>query len=176
MNDPKKQLRSEMSLGFSREWLNLDPEDEVNLICGKLRQGIFEKLHKQGGVVGISGGIDSSVVLALTVKAVGVDKVLGILLPEKESDPESSELAHNLADQLGVKTVTENISDALDGFGCYQRRDEAIRRIVPEYHQPGWAAKIVLPANLLEQNTLNIFSLVVTSPDGQEISKRLPRG
>ena len=160
---------------FSREWLELDPESEVNRICEKLRQGVFDKLHKQGGVVGISGGIDSSVVLALIIKAIGSDRVLGILLPERESDPESSVLAQNLANKLGVKTVTENISDPLEGFGCYKRRDEAIQRIIPEYRQPGWAAKIVLPKNLLDQNTLNIFSLVVTSPNGQEISKRLPK-
>ena len=175
MNIPKEPLKAETTPKFSREWLNLDAEAEVNRICEKLRLGIFEKLHKQGGVVGISGGIDSSVVLALTVKVVGADRVLGILLPERESEPESSDLAHLLADQLGVKTITENISGALDGFGCYQRRDAAIRRVIPEYQQPGWAAKIVLPANLLEQSTLNVFSLVVTSPDGQEISKRLPR-
>ena len=169
--DPKPKLSNE----FSREWLNLDPEIETNRICGKLRESIFETTRKQGGVVGISGGIDSSVVLALVVKAIGSDRVLGVLMPEKESGPESSRLAQNLADTLGVNTVTESISDALEGFGCYRRRDEAINRVIPEYHQPGWAAKIVLPPDLLNKNILNVYRLVVTSPDGHELSKRLPK-
>jgi NAD+ synthase len=170
-DDPKSELPDE----FSREWLNIDPEVEVNRICEKLRLNIFETLRKQGGVVGISGGIDSSVVLALTVKAIGAERVLGILMPERESNPESSRLAQNLADGLGVKTVVESISDALEGFECYERRDEAINNVIPEYHQPGWAAKIVLPTNLLDQNILNVFRLVVTGPDHLEISKRLPK-
>jgi len=175
MNNFYEPLKTELTKKFSREWLNIDSEVEVNKICKQLQKCIFEGLHKQGGVVGISGGIDSSIVLALMVKAIGADRVLGVLLPEKESDPESSTLAQSLAKKLGVMTVNENISDALDGFGCYKRRDEAINRVIPEYHQPGWAAKIVLPPNLLDQSTLNFYSLVVTSPDGQEISKRLPK-
>jgi NAD+ synthase len=99
--------------------------------------------------------------------------VLGLLLPERESSPESADLAHTLAAHYGVETITEEISGTLEGFGCYQRRDEAIQRIIPEY-QPGWGVKIVLPTNLLEQQTLNIFRVVVTGPDGQQFSKRLP--
>jgi NAD+ synthase len=175
MNNRQEHPKSELTNEFSREWLNIDPEVEVNRICGKLRQSVFETLRKQGGVVGISGGIDSSVVLALIAKAIGSDRVLGILMPERESNPESIRLAQNLADLLGVKTVTECISDALEGFGCYKRRDEAISKVIPEYHQPGWAAKIVLPTNLLDQNILNVFRLVVTAPDKHEISKRLPK-
>jgi NAD+ synthase len=78
-----------------------------------------------------------------------------------------------LAARYEVETITEEISGALDGFGCYRRRDEAIQRVIPEY-QPGWGVKIVLPTNLLEQQTLNIFRVVATAPDGQQYSKRLP--
>ena len=175
MNNRQEHPKSELPNEFSREWLNIDPEVEVNRICEKLRQSVFETLRKKGGVVGISGGIDSSVVLALIVNAIGSDRVLGILMPERESNPESNRLAQNLAEMMGVKTVTECISDALEGFGCYKRRDEAISRVIPEYHQPGWAAKIVLPPNLLNQNILNVFRLVVTAPDEHELSKRLPK-
>jgi NAD+ synthase len=58
-------------------------------------------------------------------------------------------------------------------MGCYRRRDEAIAHVFPEYG-PGWTCKIVLPGSLLEQKTLNIFSLTVTGPDGRVFSKRLP--
>jgi NAD+ synthase len=72
-----------------------------------------------------------------------------------------------------VSTAIEDITAVLQGFGCYRRRDEAIVRVFPQY-APGWKSKIVLPGNLLEKETLNIFALTVISPEGQEFSKRLP--
>jgi NAD+ synthase len=78
-----------------------------------------------------------------------------------------------LADHFGVSPVTEDITPVLEGFGCYRRRDEAITRVFPDY-VPGWKSKIVLPGNLLEKETLNIFTLTVTRPDGQVFSRRLP--
>ena len=130
-------------------------------------------LRRQGAVVGISGGIDSSVVLALCARAFGPQRVVGILLPEHESSPDSAELAHALADHYDVATVTEDITAMLAGAGCYQRRDEAIRAVFPEFG-PGWKSKIVLPGNLLERETLSVFSLIVINPDGESFTKRLP--
>jgi len=158
---------------FSRAALDLDVEKEVERIEKGLRQAVYHQLHRQGAVVGISGGIDSSVVLALCARAFGPERVVGILLPDKESSPENIDLAHRLAEQYQVNAIIENISAALDGFDCYRRRDEAIRRIFPEY-QTGWGIKMVLSGNLLEESTLNIFRLVVADLQGHEYSKRLP--
>ncbi len=176
-------MNTDQAMGVSKQpgepnhdWLKLNPEIEADKICKYLRQTIFEGMHKQGAVIGISGGIDSSVTLALAVRAIGSERVVGVLMPERESNPESMHLAQDLADGLGVKTVIEYISDALEGYKCYARRDEAIKRLIPEYRQPDWSAKIVLPSNLLNQNTMNLFRLVVTAPDGREMSVRLPKG
>ena len=164
---------SKVSERFSRSSLALDVEMDTGRILDFLQASVTQTLRRQGAVVGISGGIDSSVVLALCVRAFGPQRVIGILLPEKESSPESAELAAGLAAQLGVEALTEDITAALEGAGCYRRRDEAIRRVFPDY-VPGWKAKISLPGNLLEQNTLNVFSLTVRRPDGQESTRRLP--
>lgn len=158
---------------FGRHSLDIDAEQECQSIVEQLKQQVHTSLHRQGAVVGISGGIDSSVVLALCVRAFGPDRVVGILLPESESSDDSARLAHLLADQLGAQAVTENISAALQGFGCYTRRDEAIKRVIPEY-ETGWGAKITLAGNLMNQAALNVFRVTVTSPEGHEISKRLP--
>ncbi len=158
---------------FGRHSLDINPEKECQAIVEQLKQIVHTTLHRQGAVVGISGGIDSSVVLALSALAFGPDHVIGVLLPESESSDDSARLAHVLASQLGVQTVTENISGALQGFGCYARRDAAIQRVIPEY-QPGWGAKITLAGNLLNQAALNVFRVTVTDPAGHEISKRLP--
>jgi len=169
MNDAKGQALPD----FGKNALELDVATETGRIVDGLRQAVHHTLHRQGAVVGISGGIDSSVVLGLCVRAFGPERVVGILLPEGESSPESVTLAHQLAEQYGVPTVTEDISAALVGSGCYRRRDEAMARVFPDYG-PGWKAKIALPGNLLDQDTLNVFVLTVFSPSGQEFTKRLP--
>jgi len=158
---------------FTRRSLELDAAREVERIVQFLQENVQHKLHRQGAVLGISGGIDSSVVLALCVRAFGAQRVIGILLPERESSPESAELAHLLAKQFDVQTVTEDITAALEGAGCYRRRDEAVKRVFPEF-EPNWKSKITLPGNLLDEDRLNIFSLTVIKPDGSEQTQRLP--
>ncbi len=157
---------------FDKSALWIDVDKEIDYITNAISQVVHHDLHRQGVVLGISGGIDSSVVLALCVRAVGVDRVVGFLLPEKESSHESADLAHELADCFGVQTIIEDITAALEGFGCYQRRNEAIQRIFPDFG-PGWGVKIMLPNDLLKQGSLNVFQLVVTKPTGVEIRQRL---
>jgi NAD+ synthase len=159
---------------FSKDVLEIDAAAETDRIVEWMRRAVHQGMHRQGGVVGISGGIDSSVVLALSVRAFDPDHVTGVMLPEKDSDPESEALAGELAAQFGVEPTLENITPILKGFGCYPRRDEAINRVFPEYDPTsGYTAKIVLPQNLLNEDTLNVFSLTVISPDGEEKTKRL---
>ncbi|GAP13447.1 NAD+ synthetase [Longilinea arvoryzae] len=164
---------TQSKLAFNRRSLELDAAGEVNRIVTFLQENVLHRLHRQGAVVGISGGIDSSLVLALCARAFGPQRVVGILLPERESSPESADLAHRLAGRFEVQTVTEEISAALDGAGCYRRRDEAVKRVFPEF-EPDWKSKITLPGNLLEEDRLNIFSLTVIKPDGSEQTQRLP--
>lgn len=158
---------------FHRQLLDLDVAQEADRIAAFLREAVLHTLRRQGAVVGISGGIDSSVVLALCVRAFGAARVLGVLLPERESSPDSAALARRLAARFGVETVTEDLTAALDGIGCYRRRDEAIRRVFPQY-APGWKAKLNLSGSLLTESALNVFRLTVTDPQGQEFSRRLP--
>ena len=165
--------RTKNRLKFSCEALVLDEKLEIERIVNALQEGVYRRLRRKGAVVGISGGIDSAVVFALCVRAFGPERVVGVLLPERESSPESTLLANELAARFGVQTVTEEITAALEGFGCYQRRNEAIRSLIPDY-MPGWKVKIVLPGSLLEQETLNVFYLVVPGSSGSEIRKRLP--
>ncbi|SFD79649.1 NAD(+) synthase [Thermophagus xiamenensis] len=150
-----------------------NPEALTDKICQKLKEDVFRRFRRKGGVVGISGGIDSSVTLALAARALGSERVVGVLLPEKDSSPDSKALALKLADKYGVQTVEENISDALSGFGCYTRRDEAVKRIVPEYNPATDKMKIVIPKELLEQNLPPVFYVTVIFQDGSEISRRL---
>ena len=95
---------------FSRSVLSiLDIEAEIQYLTHKIQEDVLIRFKRKGAIVGISGGIDSSVTLALAVKALGPDRVTGIMLPEKESSSDSLILAQRLADQFGVKTLIEEI-------------------------------------------------------------------
>ncbi|HID40345.1 MAG TPA: NAD(+) synthase, partial [Calditrichaeota bacterium] len=160
-------------MAYTMDSIFLDASAETERIVKKLKQDVVQKLKKRGAVVGISGGIDSSIVLALCAKAFGPKKVLGVMMPEQDSNPESRELATKLAEKFGVDYVVEDMTAAVEGFGCYRRRDEAIKNVFPEFDS-SFKAKIVLPTNILEKDTLNIFQLTIISPDGEEKTKRLP--
>src|SRR5260221_710474 len=77
--------------------LALDPAEETGRIVQSLRRNVLNVLRRRGAVVGISGGVDSSVVLALCVQAFGPKKVVAVMMPDKDSDPESEQLARRRA-------------------------------------------------------------------------------
>lgn len=153
-----------------KESLKLDADRAVAEIVDGLRAAARD-FRRRGAVLGLSGGIDSSVTAALCTEAFGSERVLGLLMPETDSAPESSDLAELLAGHLGVETITENITPLLDAAGCYRRRDEAFASVLPGYG-PDWKSKIVLPS-LLEGSSYRISQLVAESPDGQMHQVRL---
>jgi NAD+ synthase len=155
---------------FSPSVLNIECEQEVEKIAKSLRQTLME-FKRKGLVLGISGGIDSSVSLALCARAVGKDRVLALQMPERHSAEETLYLSGLVADHFGVQKVHEDITATLEAVGFYRRYDEAVRSVVPEYSE-GWKSKIVIPS-VMETTGYNLFSIVVRSPDGREIKKRL---
>lgn len=160
---------------FSKDILFINNiESRVTSITEKLSEDILVVLRRKGAVVGISGGIDSSVTLALTAKAIGADRVLGIMLPEKDSSSDSKELALKLANKLGVQTIEENITQALEGFGCYRRRDEAVVAIFPEYNPIDYTMKIGINPKGISHNLPPVFSLTIIDNNGTAKSKLLP--
>jgi NAD+ synthase len=152
--------------------LRIDAAKEVDRIANAIRDQVFTQFKRKGAIVGVSGGIDSSVVAALCVQALGKDRVVALFMPESESAPENLELGRMLADNLGIIAVVEDITPILEGAGCYRRRDEAIRSVVPEYGD-GYKCKITLP-DLLAVDRYSVFSVVVQSPTGATKKVRLP--
>ena len=156
---------------FTSNVLDIDAPAVAAEIEQAIREIVFRRLHRKGAVVGLSGGIDSSVTAAICARALGKDRVFGVMMPENDSSDDSLELAHSLADVLGIETTVENIGPTLEALGCYERRDEAIRRVIPEYGK-GWKSKIVLP-NLVEKSQYALFSVVAQSPSGEMKRTRL---
>ena len=81
-----------------------------------------------GVVVGLSGGIDSAVSAALAVRALGPDKVHGICLPYRTSNPDSLADALAVAEALGMSTETVAITPMVDAFLADRPDLDAVRR------------------------------------------------
>jgi len=156
---------------FSPAVLDLDLEKTAHDIEQAIRRQVAE-LKRRGVVVGLSGGIDSSVVTTLSARAVGPDRVQVLLMPERASSPESEQLGRLLTSQLGTPTVVEDIAPTLEAAGCYRRQTEAIRMMFPEYGD-GWRNKITLPS-ILASDRLNVSELTVESPTGERKTARMP--
>lgn len=152
--------------------LGIDAPAVSRDIEGAIAAHVLGTLRRKGVVVGLSGGIDSSVCAALCVRALGPDRVLGVLMPERDSSDDALRLGRLIAAHLGIRTVVEDIATTLAAAGCYRRQDEAIQRVFPDY-SAGWKCKITLPS-LLDGERLNIFQLTVVDPGGESRTARMP--
>jgi NAD+ synthase len=157
---------------FSRDVLKLDAAATCTRIEQAIREQVRQKLRRRGAVVGMSGGVDSSVVAALCARALGRDRVQALFMPERDSSDDALRLGRMVAEQLGIPTKVENIAPTLAAIGCYDRQNEAIRTVFPEYGD-GWKCKISLPS-ILEGERLSVFSLTVADPAGRQRRARMP--
>jgi NAD+ synthase len=152
--------------------LRIDAAETTDEIVGTMRDIVRRTMRRHGAVVGVSGGIDSSVTLALCARAFGPARTLALLMPEADSAPETLELSRAVAGAFGVEAVVEDITGILAATRCYERREEAVRSVVPGYG-PGWRFKIVLPS-VLGTDAYRMFRVVAESPDGERHEARLP--
>ena len=150
--------------------LEMNADQVVDKICNRLREILSRDLSRRGLVIAMSGGIDSSVSAALSIKAVGKDRVYGLMLPERDSSVFRTARGRQLADHLGIKYEVFDIAPALEAIGCYKWRDDAIRKVFPEYGE-GWKNKIVISGGL--EGRVNHFQLVVQTPAGEIKQERL---
>jgi NAD+ synthase len=153
-----------------REALELDPAEAAGNIIQAIREQVLGTLRRRGVVIGLSGGIDSSVSAALCRRALGPERVLGLLMPERAEGSESLRLGRLLAEALGIPHEVEVIGPALEAVGCYRWQADAIRRLVPEY-DARWGFKLVVSA---EARGLPVYQLVLQPPDGARRTLRLP--
>ncbi len=158
-----------MSAMMGLEALWIDPGAVADQIAATLRRQLLKDLRRRGAVVGLSGGVDSAVVAALCVRAMGPNKVLGVMMPEQDNDPDSLRLGSAVAQALRIDSVVEDITPILAGAGCYQRRDEHIRKVFPTYG-PGWRCKIAVR----KTGGYNVTYLVVSTPEGELKEARMP--
>jgi NAD+ synthase len=155
---------------FGHASLRIAPEVETAKISASLTAYLAQS-KRRGVVVALSGGIDSSVVAAVCAAALGRERVFGLHMPERESSSDTVMLSRLLADSLGIESALEEISPILEAAGCYRRRDDAIRKVCPQYG-PGYKSKIVLPS-VIDSDSFRLYSVVVMAPDGTQTRHRL---
>ncbi len=156
---------------FEKESLEVDCPKETERIAGFIRRQTLS-MRREGAVVGLSGGVDSALSAELCVRALGKEKVFGLILPERESNPVSRHYAGKQADKLDIRTEVIDITPTLEAIGTYARRDEVVQQVFPEFG-PSFKLKLGLPPDLLTRDQLNVFSLTVEDGQGQRTSARL---
>lgn len=161
-----------MDSPFSVDALRIDPASECTRIVDAIRAQLGHTLRRRGIVLGLSGGIDSSVTAALAARAVGPQRVLGLLMPERNSEPQSSTLGRVIGDSLGIACIEEDITSILEAAGFYDKYDKAVREIFPGYG-PGWKSKLAIES-LTDGKRYTTFTLVAENPEGIVHRERLP--
>ena len=157
---------------FNLDVLKINPAQQLE----KLSKFIVEQLNvvfrRKGIIIGLSGGVDSACIAAVAVHAIGKEKVVGLVLPEAESNPVSSEYAIKHAQALGIEYRQIDITPTVDTVVHYKWRDEFMQKLIPEY-KPGYKYNITLPTDLLERDSFSFYCLQVQMPNGEIKKKRL---
>ena len=157
---------------FSAAALDIDAEQVTARIVSGIRSILRNDLKRRGIVVGLSGGIDSSVTAALAVRAIGSERVFGLEMPERHSSDETPELSSTLIRHLGISSQRIDISPILESVGCYSGYDRAVQMVIPEYGA-GWKSKVVI-SSIFDNKGFSLNSIVTQAPDGTIRKERLP--
>lgn len=173
VTEGERPTGAKAAAALSKDVMEINCAEVADRIQQGIREIIGKKLRRRGAVVAVSGGVDSSVCAMLAAKALGPERVFGLLLPECDSSSDTTEKGRTVCDTAGIEYEIEEITPMLEAFGCYRRRDDAIRRVFPEYG-PGYRQKIAVADNLLDSERVNYFNLIVESPSGEQQKKRMP--
>jgi NAD+ synthase len=157
---------------FSRKILQIDPEMESGRICAFIQDQVVTGFKRQGAVIGLSGGVDSAVTAELLVRALGPERVLGLILPERESNPISELYARKQAGKLGISVIKLDITEQLKSFGVYEKRDMVIRSIFPEFND-SYTFNISLPQNILQKDRINYHVITIVDENRNRKTSRL---
>jgi NAD+ synthase len=102
----------------AEEAMRIDAAQVAERIENFIRQKVDE-FHRDGAIVGMSGGLDSAVVASLAARALGPEKVRALLLPERDSSPDSKTDALLEIERLGLPHQEVSLTPMLSAMGIY---------------------------------------------------------
>ena len=160
--------------GFNikKEMLRNSEDLKVNLTTF-IKETVRDQFKKDGIVIGVSGGVDSAVIAALAVDALGSDRVFGLILPEKESSPSSRELAIDLCTVLNIRYEEVPITPMLESFSVYTKKEALIKELFPQYDPAIHTTSLSRPPMIAAEKVLNIPSLILLKNRKAISTKRL---
>ena len=157
---------------LSKDVLKIDAAKVADEFAGFIRDKVRTFFKRKGAVIGLSGGIDSAVAGALCVKALGKERVHGLILPERDSNPVSREYGILAVKSLGITWEEIDLTPIFEVFGVYSRRNAIVRKYFPDL-KDDYQFRITLPQDLLDRDRINAYHLEVKEGDGSLKSARL---
>jgi NAD+ synthase len=142
-----------------------DPATEAERLIEMIRAGV-RGYRRGGAVVGVSGGIDSAVTLALTARAVGAERTVAVMLPDRDSDPASARLGREVAERVGAEPVVLDITPQLTAWGAYDMCDDATREVFPDFDVQLDRMRVEFKPRLDSGDAFPLFCLTRVRPDG----------
>ena len=162
----------ENGFNIKKEMLS-NSEDLKEKLSAFMKETVRDLFRKDGIIIGVSGGIDSAVIAALAVDALGPDRVFGLILPEKESSPSSRELGIDLCNALKIRYEEVPITPMLESFNIYAKKEALIRELFPHYDPAIHTTSLSRPPMIATEKVLNIPSLVLLKNRETISTKRL---
>jgi len=162
----------ETGFNIKKEMLS-NSEDLRKKLSAFMKETVRDLFRKDGIIIGVSGGVDSAVIAALAVDALGPDRVFGLILPEKESSPSSRELGIDLCNALKISYEEVPITPMLESFNIYAKKEALIRELFPHYDPAIHTTSLSRPPMIATEKVLNIPSLVLLKNRETISTKRL---
>jgi NAD+ synthase len=151
-------------------WNSEDRKEKLSIF---IKQTVRDQFKKDGIVIGVSGGVDSAVIAALAVDALGPERVYGLILPEKESAPSSRELGIDHCKALKIRYSEVPITPMLEAFNIYTKKESLIRELFPQYDSAYYTTSLSRPPMIAAEEILNIPSLILLKNRESVGTKRL---
>jgi len=162
----------EHGFDIQKEMLKNSEDLKVNL-SAFIKETVRHQFRKDGIIIGVSGGIDSAVIAALAVDAVGADRVFGLILPEKESSPSSRELGIDLCRALKIRYEEVPVTPMLESFNIYAKKEALIKELFPQYDPSIHTTSLSRPPMIAAEKLLNIPSIILLKKRETISTKRL---
>src|SRR5665647_1746908 len=167
-----KKSEFDDTFDIKKEMLSTVNDLKENL-PGFIQETVTEQFRKDGIVIGVSGGVDSALIATLAVKALGADHVYGLILPEKESNPSSRDLAIELCKKLKIPYHEVPITPMLQSFGIYAQKESLLKELFPQYDPAIHTTNLFLPPGIDSGSLLALPAIRLSTEKESVGTKRL---